>query len=245
MKSIKKNSKNSLKKSSDADPLITLKLDDIYALSLLQPLLQGYPVLPITGSSLRPYCLIRLVNDITVNHRTNIIEFGCGMSTIIFGRLLKKNKINATITSIEHDELWLDYMKKLLDREGLMENIKLVYAPLEKCDLSIKSIGWYSTNVLCRELKDKVFDMVIVDGPPAFEFPKAKSRYPALPFIIERVSKNFSIHLDDANRPGEQFILQRWRKQFPAIEFTITGNTLASAYRGISFYTEPFVYPDV
>src|SRR5690606_38250097 len=62
------------------------RLEDVHALIVLQPLLVGHPVLPLTGSALRPHCLTHLINDILINRRRRILEFGTGLSTILLAR---------------------------------------------------------------------------------------------------------------------------------------------------------------
>lgn len=84
----------------------SLRLEDIYALNLLRPLITGYPYTPFTGASFRPFWLAYIIIDIVLNSRNNIIEFGYGVSTIIIGRLIKKNNLKANLISIEHDANW-------------------------------------------------------------------------------------------------------------------------------------------
>lgn len=56
--------------------LLARRLEDIHALTVLQPLMISQPLPPLTGSALRPYCLVHVLNDIIVNRRQRIIEFG-------------------------------------------------------------------------------------------------------------------------------------------------------------------------
>src|SRR5690606_36365313 len=65
--------------------------EDILSVNFLNTLMNGYPYLPFSGSSLRPFCLNHILNDIVINNRKHIIEFGSGISTILIGRLIKKN----------------------------------------------------------------------------------------------------------------------------------------------------------
>jgi hypothetical protein len=54
--------------------------------------------------------------------------------------------------------------------------------------------------------------MVIVDGPPAFENKIQFSRYPAMPFMIDRMNKTFSFYLDDYDRTGNKRLFQDGRR---------------------------------
>jgi hypothetical protein len=119
--------------------------------------------------------------------------------------------------------------------------VKVAWVPLAPSDLALDANGWYDTELLERNLSSAVFDMAIVDGPPAWAAGKAKARYPALPFMYERLSERCSVYLDDAERAGEREVLALWHQKFP-LRFTLTGNTLAFACRGESFYTEPLAY---
>lgn len=218
---------------------VDLKTADVYCLGLCQNLLNGYPFIPFTGASLRPFCLVHMINDILVNDRKDIVEFGSGISTLVFGRLIRKNKLPYGITSIEHDWDWFLKLRKLLESEHLDEIVKLVYAPLKKCSIAAdRQSDWYDMETLAAAVAGKKYDMLIIDGPPAWEESRRTARYPAVPFMIERMKENFSIYLDDANRPGEQSIIDLWQKDF-SLKFTLTGKTLAYSYNGQSFFTEP------
>ncbi len=224
----------------------TIKVDsyiaeDNYALNLLQPLINGYPYLPFTGSSLRPFCLAHMINDIVINKRQNIIEFGSGISTVMIGRLIKKNNLNSTLLSIEHDAGWVDALKGILKNEQIDDVVTVLHAPLKPCKSALDSNEWYDLKILKDYTKGKKFDMVIIDGPPAWEANKGTARYPAVDFISSKLSKNFSIYLDDAIRKGEQEIIKKWEVDY-GIQFRISGKTLAHYYGGISFNTEPFIY---
>jgi hypothetical protein len=218
-----------------------LKLEDTYSLALLNPLLGEFPFIPFTGASLRPFCLAHIINDIVVNDRKHIIEFGSGISTVVIGRLIKSNKLASSLVSIEHDQAWVEVLNSLLAREDLHHCVKVAWVPLAPSDLALDANGWYDTELLERNLSSAVFDMAIVDGPPAWAAGKAKARYPALPFMYERLSERCSVYLDDAERAGEREVLALWHQKFP-LRFTLTGNTLAFACRGESFYTEPLAY---
>lgn len=218
-----------------------LKIDDILSLSLLQPLTGGYPLLPFTGSSMRPFCLNHIINDILVNNRKQIIEFGSGISTIVIARAIKRNNLTTKIISIEHNESWAKVLESQLQREGLQHAATIVLAPLTRSEWCLGKNEWYDPEILRAQLAGKIFDMMIVDGPPAWQKSKSRSRYPAFPFMMERLSANYAIYLDDANRDGERYILNAWEKKMK-IKFTITGATLAYAYSDDAFYTEPFTY---
>src|SRR5690606_23059237 len=214
------------------------RLEDVHALIVLQPLLVGHPVLPLTGSALRPHCLTHLINDILIHRRRRILEFGTGLSTILLARLFRSNGLDAHIVSIDHDEHWVATAGQLLQSEGLGDYVDIVCAPLGESDLALEGNAWYDTQILESAVPAGGYDMVLIDGPPAWQPGSGKARFPALPFAIGRLNRRASIYLDDANRPGERSVLGAWTHRFN-IPFQITGETLGYAYLGESFYTEP------
>jgi len=215
--------------------------EDILSFNFLGTLLYGYPYIPFTGGALRPSSLNHIINDIIINNRKRIIEFGSGISTILIGRLIKKNNLNTTLISVEHDLEWSKQLSNMLLKENLGEAVQVLYSPLKNCTISIDENLWYDTEIIDTIIIDRVFDMVIIDGPPAWMKNKSRSRYPALPYMINKLNKNHSIYLDDVNRQGEKNIIELWQKEF-SIKFNYSGNSLAYSYNGHSFFTEPYVY---
>jgi predicted O-methyltransferase YrrM len=159
----------------------------------------------------------------------------------MIGRLIKSEQLNAKLITIEHNENWSNLLSELLKKEDLEGCVKVVYAPLTECDLSLESNKWYDREAINKEAGEKTFDLMIVDGPPAFNPAEEKSRYPAVPYIFDKLQENCSIYLDDASRSGERFVLQAWEKKF-SIKFQLKGGTLAHFTRGKSFFTEPFLF---
>lgn len=210
-----------------------LRGDDIYATSLIQPLLLNEPFLPFTNASMRPFSLACILNDVVVNERTSIIEFGPGISTILVGRLIRKNNLNAKIVSVENKESWLKTMQTLIRNEGLQDIISILHAPLKPCSFSLSGNDWYDTDVLNKHdfVSNLTFDLVLIDGPNAWDPPKKLARYPAFPFIIDKLKDNFSVYLDDANRDGEQEIIKKWETQYN-VTFRIIGETLGHLSKG-------------
>lgn len=80
-----------------------LILKDVFSQNLLSPLIAGYPYLPSTYASVDFQSLPVLMNDIIINQRKSIIEFEGGISTFLIGRLIKLNKIEAKLYSVEND----------------------------------------------------------------------------------------------------------------------------------------------
>lgn len=216
-------------------------LSDIMGWQMLSPLMHDRPYLPFTGAALRPFCLSHILNDILVNSRKHIIEFGSGVSTLIIARLIKANDLPAKMVSIEHDENWCMRLRRLVKEEGLEEIVNQVHAPLGACHLSKNNCEWYKTESIISAIKSNKFDMIIVDGPPAWKPEIQLSRYPAVPFMLDNLDETFSIFLDDAIRPGEKDIIKMWEKEL-GLSFVISNQSLAYAVKGHANFTEPFSY---
>lgn len=218
-----------------------LKTEDTYCLELLQPVLLGYPLLAFTGSALRPFCLVHIINDMIVNNRTSVLEFGAGISTILMARVIRKNNLKTRVTAVEHDQGWADSVKSLLTKEELNDYVTLIHAPLVNSTLSVDGNQWHDATLIDRAIGDSKFDLVIIDGPPAWEPGKQKARYPAVPYVFDKLSSVFSIYLDDANRAGEKSLMEMWEKEF-RLKFNLLGKTLAHCSKGKLRFTNPFAY---
>ena len=210
------------------------RLDDIYAAQILQPLLSGGAYLPITSSSMNLRSVAVILNDILINRRTNIIEFGGGITTFLIARMIELNNIPAKLYTVDEDLNWLKVIEETLQNESLDRHVELIHAPLCPTDLALNNINWYDTKQLDSCLSNIQFECVIVDGPSAWRPEIALSRYPALPYMANKLAPNFSLFLDDFNRDGEKQIIENWENRFK-IKFTEINNTLAGFFAGQFF----------
>lgn len=187
---------------------------EIYCRLLLNNLFEGYEHLPITKSSMSFFAIAMITNDIMINGRRTILEFGSGLSTILIARLIKKNNIPCTIYTIEHDKTWFDLLNTILTKENTIENVISIHAPLNSSKKSKNDLKWYNEDSLLNGLPENIlFDLVIIDGPPAHEKSKTLSRYPAIPFVSNKLNKSFSVYVDDASRNGEREIINYWKNE--------------------------------
>jgi hypothetical protein len=170
--------------------------------------------LPLTTWSISPSTVMHVLNDIIINDRKCIVEFGSGASTFYIAKLLKSNKIQASFFSVESNLDWADKIKKQLDLLGLTNYVTIINASIQPVDISL-ALGeqklWYDVNVLNEHLKTIIdFDLVLVDGP--FGDLTPNSRYSAVPFLKDKLATNYSVFLDDVDREEEQAILEEWVK---------------------------------
>ncbi|WP_051205404.1 class I SAM-dependent methyltransferase [Salinimicrobium xinjiangense] len=220
---------------------IKLEIDDIYSFQLLQPLLVNNRYLPLNGGAMRPMGIAYILNEILINNRKNILEFGAGISTILIARLIKKNNLGIQLHTIEHNKEWIIDLQRMLEDEGLSDHVVFIHSDL-KVDSNIENCKWYDENLLIKKLEKMFFDLVIIDGPPA-DIPKISfSRYPIINFIEKRLEKDFCIFLDDANRIGERKLVQDLKILFPKNKSSHISKTFFVTYSDLNFNPIPLHY---
>jgi predicted O-methyltransferase YrrM len=187
----------------------------------IEALLSLHSLLPITRPlppmkrnwAIAPDFAVVLVSSILENKPKIILEAGSGVSTLIAAYALKQ--IGAgSLVSLEHDEHFFG-ISSLNLRSHRLENIaKVVHAPLKQTAIHNQIWSWYDTTAL-KELKRPI-DMLIVDGPPRNIHELA--RYPALPVLIELLSEDAVVFLDDANKEEVKQVVALWVKEFDRLE---------------------------
>lgn len=168
--------------------------------------------IPFTTWSISPSTILHVLNDISINQRKHIIEFGSGASTIYIARLIKTLGLKTKFYSVESDGEWLHRMKSDIDRFKLQDVVTFIHAPLSKVPQEYAFTGqelWYDTDAINRIIVENTkIDLILVDGPIGGSTPYA--RFSAVPFLHSRLSADASIFLDDAHRNREQQIAQAW-----------------------------------
>jgi hypothetical protein len=194
------------------------------------------PYLPWPGSALAPSALRTILNEIEVNKRKTVVEFGSGISTLYIAKIL--SRIGGHIVSIENNAEWADLVRGWLAEAGLAGTATLIVAPLGSCSYSLKGLEWYDEKAVLAGISGLKIDCVLVDGPTAYERGTELARYPALLAIEEQLNDSFVVFLDDINRAGEQEVLKKWSDHF-GIEFHshLGRGGIAQGVRGPSFYS--------
>jgi len=220
-------------------------IEDVYSLELLNKMIGTSNYIPFTSMSLRPYALAFLLNEMLINNRKSIIEFGAGVSTIMLARLAKKNKLPVKIISVEENQEWVNVVKNILIDEGIDSYVELIYAPVVIRNFKGIENHWYEDGNLKEILKKTApFDLVMIDGPTAFNDKLALSRYYVMPFLFEKLAKDHVIFLDDVNRKGEKKVMSIWSKDYGK-EFITYAGTLGVCYVGNHYESNPVKYIDV
>ena len=175
------------------------------------------PYLPWGSGSMRPSGLVEVCNDVVLNDRCNIVELGSGVSTVILARLLAQRAGTAdrSVVAVEHDARWRRWVVGQLIAEGLDVDVTVVDAPLRPF-VGGGGLAWYDETAIDAAID--VIDLLVVDGPPAFEPGYGLARHRALVVLRERLVAGATVVLDDVERVGEQDVLRRWEDEF-GLEF--------------------------
>ncbi len=239
---IKKRLREELQKIREATNINSKKNDDIYALSILSSLLVNKPYLPINGGALRPFCMAYLLNEILIGKRESIIEFGSGISTVLIGRLIKENNLNIEFFSVEHNEDWAKSLSTILEKEGLLDSVNIIYVPLSQQKTELGICYSYDFNIIKNEIKNKTFDLVVIDGPPANTSKTKYSRYPVLNTIQNFLNDDFCVLLDDCDRSGEKEIIKKHLGVNPELLYKLESETLGVIRDKYHFNPVPLYY---
>ena len=193
---------------------------DLHAWHVLGPLLARGPYLPWTSGSMRPAALVAVCNEIVHGGRTRIVECGSGSAACVVARLLRERE-SGTLVALEHDLHWAALVEEQLRREDLGAIARVLYAPLRGAS------PWYDLHDSDRMPAE--VDLLVVDGPPAFDPGHGARRAPALPWFEGRLVPGATVLLDDIDREGEREILSLWEK---SSEWRFTSDELSGLATG-------------
>lgn len=186
-------------------PSLSIAYDNL-ALQMLKTYDFGY--LPWTAAAMRPAALCVILNEIIINQRRTIVEFGCGISTLYIAATLREH--GGSLCSFEHDAGWAEMVSGQLRRHKLQDFAVVIHSPLGASSLEGVDSKWYDEATVAAALSDKKVDGVVVDGPPASSPSLKLARYPAIPVIQPFLSEEFFVYLDDMAREGETEVFRRW-----------------------------------
>jgi predicted O-methyltransferase YrrM len=133
------------------------------------PVLNAEAQLTWSEGTITPAGLVAVCADVAGRHRRRIVECGSGFSTLVLARLLHTR--GGRLVSLEHDQAWATRVRSSLAAAGLAEIAQVALAPLDPHPRD--GLPWYA----------RCIDLLLVDGPPAFEPEIELSRYPALPAL--------------------------------------------------------------
>ena len=171
------------------------------ALGLKQPLpaLGGWAITPQDAT-----VILSLIKEYRPRR---VLELGSGSSSLIVGHALKAIGQGKSI-ALEHDERYSRISQENVRNHQLQDVVEIVHAPLINLKLNKGTWKWYDVSHIPHI---ENIDLLIVDGPPGHI--QNLSRYPALPMLIDKLSDEAVIFLDDAGRPDEKKIVAIWLKE--------------------------------
>ena len=167
---------------------------------------------PMRGWAISPDFAELIVCQLKEKSPTSILECGSGVSTIIVGSFLK-NMGKGHLVSLEHDAEYAERAMKHIHEHGLQDHVRVLLAPLTRYGFDDKEWLWYDIGVIAQ---NDVFDFVVVDGPP--EDTGAMARFPLFRVMGDRIKEGAIVLLDDAGRPDEKRILERWGQDDPRLQ---------------------------
>jgi hypothetical protein len=161
--------------------------------------------LPATrGWAGSPDFLAKIVELILKEKPLFVLEAGSGVSSVAIGLALKQNNYGESI-SLEQDPTYLESTRNNIEVNQLEDFSMLFSCPLVEYEIENETWKWYQTDKL--NITKKI-DLLIIDGPPRTT--QNLARYPAIPILFQLFSDKFTVMLDDAKRPDEIIIAEKW-----------------------------------
>ena len=141
-----------------------------------------------------------------------VFEVGSGLSTVLCARALELIGDDGHVFALEHESHWSEVTEANLSEHGLAHRATVIRAPLADVKLDAEVWKWYDLEHV--ELPEGI-SILLVDGPPQSTGPLA--RYPALPILLDRLTDDAVIFLDDGIRADEAAVLDRWLNEIPGL----------------------------
>lgn len=179
--------------------------------------------LPWSASAISRQVAVRLCNELAVNQRRFIVEFGPGISTLVMARWAETSRVPISILGVEESLEWLHYLQSRLEGMSLsFARVRLIHAPLRAATGSypVPVRRWYDLAV--DDLGPDPFDLVLVDGPSAYLRDNRFDRYPALSAVRPLLSEDCVVVLDDSDRRGEAEVVRTWSRELHDEQWMLT-----------------------
>ncbi len=182
--------------------------------SLLQYIEPRFPIPPSDGGAIAPGLALLFAAQIRERRPGLILELGSGVSTLIAGYMVQKNR-NGRVVSIEHEPHHLKRVQSAARMHGLWDCVEVIHAPLTAGGENGQRSTRYGLSPV-RELGEGSVDVLFVDGPPARIGRLARPL--ALPSLRRSLARDAVILVDDARRADEREIPTRWLQASPELE---------------------------
>ena len=178
--------------------------------------------------------LFILLQSVVRAQPAEILELGCGETTLLLDALRRSGVWRGNLTSIEHDRFWHKEISTRVETE-------IVFAPLTQRTIHGIEAPAYDLSMLKKPLG--TFDLVLIDGPNGAP---RWSRLACLQFIPDHLSREFLIILDDHERPGERETAVLMRDSLEAKGLQVAAECILSNKHQLMLATEayrPCLYP--
>lgn len=159
---------------------------------------------PTRGWAGSPDFLLKLVELVITKSPKYVVELGSGVSSIVLGLALNKFS-KGKLVSIDHEIDFTKKTQKFIEVNKLNKTVDVKFCPLSEYQHDNAIWQWYD---LSQVKFEQDIDLLVIDGPPRKL--QEKSRFPALTILMEKLSPEATIILDDANRENEQEVLKDW-----------------------------------
>jgi predicted O-methyltransferase YrrM len=184
-------------------------------LALLDYLKLPVDALPNLGSwKADTQFLSHIISAIELLKPQNVVELGCGASSLVISRALQLNGGGQLDSYDQHAEFaaatqqWIcENALPCTEQAGAIHHAPLGPSPA----------GWPGFWYQLSHLPDNI-DLLIIDGPPWAIHPHVRG---AAASLFHRLRPGGMILLDDAARPGERAVARRWRREHSNIEFLL------------------------
>ncbi|WP_066558824.1 class I SAM-dependent methyltransferase [Croceicoccus bisphenolivorans] len=153
------------------------------------------------------FFLHRIVATIEELRPATVVELGAGASSLVCARALQLNG-GGRLHSYDQHAQFVSATREWLDDFGVTAQIR--HAPLGAQGGDWPG-AWYELSDVPASI-----DLLIIDGPPWAVHPFVRG---AAEILFDRLSPGAVVLLDDAARPGERLVAQRWKQRWPQIAF--------------------------
>ncbi len=177
---------------------------------MLDRLSLPHDALPHLGSwKADTWFLWRIVNAIERLRPRDVVELGCGASSLVIAKALDQNG-GGRLTSFDQHADFVESTARWL--AGYELNASLRHAPIVENPTSW-SHCWYDLPGVPAEI-----DLLVIDGPPWSMNPFIRGNAEVL---FDRIRPGGMVLLDDAARPGERVVAARWKRDWPQFRWQL------------------------
>jgi len=183
-----------------------------------------YRYAPVNAAANNSFLSI-LLSMVDAFELKNILELGCGQTTLLFDDL--RTKKNFHIDTVENHPLWKDTIQEMVKHE-------ITLCPLTKQDIAGHTANAYTWP---EEIKNKKYDLIVIDGPVGGS---KMSRHGALELIPNSLEDEFIMVFDDAERKGEQETIAAARTLLKHKGVTVHEKTVRALKNQHIFFTDKY-----